>query len=247
MNILNPVKGKYLLSLLLLLTFLTGTKAQLTLQSFFDIGENNVSEGVYLKNMCRSIYEYQKYKVEAGILFDLISNNPNALTGIDLTGSGEFSIKNFPFGVKGFFMLNRFSDMLYETNWGARAELKNLDHIIFEIGTNFKTYHVNASTREEQDINKSDGKLRENFNLLYRISAYLKPHTNNWNLGFSVTDFDYYVINQSTNPIFNIQASYKPKSNLTIYSELWYKQAGIFNIYAGYFGYFFRGGLKWEI
>jgi hypothetical protein len=40
---------------------------------------------------------------------------------------------------------------------------------------------------------------------------------------------------------------YKPKSNLTLYLDTWYKQSGVFNINANYFGYFFRGGVKWDI
>jgi len=230
-----------------MLTSVKGINAQIKLQSYIDIGENNVSEGVFIKNVYRSSYQYQKYNVEAGMQFDLQSNNPNTLTGFDIIGSREFSIKDFPFDVKGFFILNRFSDLLYETNWGVRIETRKLGHFLFELGTNFKTYTINSAAREEYNINKSDSKLRENFNLMYMITAYLKPHNNDWNVGLSFTNVDYYIINQSTNPVFNLQMTYKLKSNLTLYLDTWYKQAGIFNINANYFGYFFRGGIKWEI
>lgn len=73
------------------------------------------------------------------------------------------------------------------------------------------------------------------------------PHNHNWNLGLTITNIDYYTINQSTNPIFNLQMKYDLKPNLSVRIDSWYKQAGIFNIYANYFGYFFRGGVKWEI
>lgn len=224
-----------------------GVDAQIALQSHIDVGENNVSEGVFIKYAIRSSYVFHDYSVEAGMQFDLHSNNPNALTGIDIIGSRELAIKNFPFDVKGFFFLNRFSDVLYETNWGFRIETRKLKHFLFEIGTDFRTYTINKAAREEYDIIKSDSKIRENFNLIYVVTAYIKPQVNDWNVGLSVTNIDYYLINQSTNPVFNLQATWRLKSNLTLYLETWYKQAGIFNINADYFGYFFRGGIIWEI
>jgi len=238
---------KYLLFTLIILTSFYGVNAQLVLQTFIDIGEHNASGGVYMKNIYRSSYQYHRYIFEAGMQLDIISNNPNALTGIDITGSRGFLFKDFPFDIKGFFMLNRFSDLMYETNWGARIGTRKPEHFLFELGTNFKTYTINSIAREEYNINKVDSKLRENFNLIYTITAYLKPQNKDWNAGLSCTNIDYYIINQSTNPVFNLQMKYKIKPNLTVYLDSWFKQAGIFNIYANYFGYFIRGGLKWEL
>lgn len=243
----NSKKLKYLLSVFILIATVKGLDAQITLQSHIDIGENNVSEGVFVKNSLRGSYVFQNYSVEAGMQFDLHSNNPNVLTGFDIIGLREFSIKDFPFDVKGFFFLNRFSDVLYETNWGFRIETRKLRHFLFELGTDFRTNTINKTAREEYDILKSDSKIRENFNLIYVFTAYLKPRVNDWNVGLSVTNIDYYLVNQSTNPVFNLQATWRLKSKLTLYLETWYKQAGIFNINADYFGYFFRGGVKWEI
>lgn len=238
---------KFYLSIFLLLSSVKGINAQIKLQSFIDIGENNVSEAVFIKNVYRGSYQYQKYNVEAGMQFDLKSINPNTLTGLDIIGSREFIIKDFPFDIKGFFMLNRFSDLLYETNWGIRLETRKFEHFLYEIGTNFKTYTINSEAREENDTDLVDSKLRENFNLLYVVTAYLKPHNYDWNVGLSFTNADYYIINQSTNPVFNLQLTYNLKPNLSLYLHSWYKQAGVFNINANYFGYFFRGGVIWEI
>jgi len=243
----NINKFKYLIPIFIILVSVNGINAQIELHSYIDIGENNVSEGIFIKNAYRGSYQYQKYDIEAGLQFDLKSNNPNIPTGIDIIGLREFSVKDFPFNIKGIFILNRFSDLLYETNWGVRVETRKYEHFLFELGTNFKTYTINSAAREEYNINKSDSKLHENFNLVYVLTAYFKPHDNGWNVGLSCTNIDYYIINQSTNPVFNLQMRYKLKSNTTLYLESWYKQAGIFNIYANYFGYFFRGGIKWEI
>lgn len=238
---------KYLILILILIASVKGVNAQIALQSYFDVGENNVSEGVFVKNLLRGSYVFQKYSVETGMQFDLHSNNPNAISGFDIIGTRELSIKDFPFDVKGFFILNRFSDVLYETNWGFRIETRRFRHFLFELGTAFRTNTVTKAAREEYDILQSDSKIRENFNLIYSFEAYLKPRVNDWNVGLSVTNIDYYLVNQSTNPLFNLQATWRLKSRMTLYLETWYKQAGIFNISADYFGYFFRGGLKWEI
>lgn len=238
---------KYILSLFLLLSSVTGIYAQVQLQTYVDIGSNNASDGAFIKNVYRGNYQYQKYSIETGLQFDWLSNNPNTLTGFDIIGAREFSIKNFPFDVKGFFMLNRFSDIAHETNWGIKLETKKLEHFLVALGTNFKSYKINSDAREEYDISKSNRKLDENLNLIYLLSVYLKPHDHNWNIGLSITNIDYYVINQSTNPVFNLQGMYKVKPNLNVFMEAWYKQAGMLNINANYFGYFFRGGIKWEI
>ena len=244
---MNANRLKHLLLLCILLTSVKGIRAQVTLQTCIDIGKNNVSEGFFAKNMFRGSYQYRKITGEAGMQFALISNNPNIFSGFYITGSREFSVRNFPFNVKGFFIENRFSDILHETNWGLRVETRKYEHFIFELGTNNKTYIINSSAREEYDIDKSDSKLSENFNLIYTVSAYLKPRTNRWNAGVSCTNIDYFLVNQSTNPVFNIQMSYKLKSNLSIHLDSWYQRAGMLNINANHFGYFFRGGIKWEI
>jgi hypothetical protein len=237
---------KYFLSVLLILTSFN-VFAQETVQAHIDIGENSVSEGGYIKNAYRCSYQYHKYKIEGGIQIDLLSNNPNTLTGLDIIASREFLINNFPLELKGFFVLNRFSDLMHETNWGLRIASKKFNHLLLELGTNFRTYSINSSARQEYNINKTHGNLSENFNLMYAITAYLKPQYHNWNIGLSITNVDYYVINQSTNPVFNMQAMYKLKPNLMLNIGAWYKQAGIFNINVNYFGYFIRGGIIWTI
>ena len=239
---------KFILSItFMVLTFFFAANAQTEIHTFFDVGENNASEGMFVKNGYRGSLLIYKFKVEAGVQFDYLSNNPNTFSGFDILGTKEFAIKDFPVNAKGFFMLNRFSDILCETNWGVRFETRKLKYFRFEFGTNFKTYAINRASRAKYNIDSFNKKQQENFNLVYGISAYLKPVENNWNVVLCITNLDYYVINQATNPVFNLQTSFNVKSDLTLYLESWYKQAGVFNINANYFGYFFRVGVKWKI
>lgn len=244
---MNKLKLKFILLLTALISVLNGIEAQINLHSYLDIGETTFSEGVYIKNANRGSYNYQKYLFEAGMQFDLKSNNPNALSGIDLMAARQIMIKEFPIKVQAFFMLNRFSDLMHETNWGIRAGTEKQKHFIYSLGMNFKTYKFNKAYREENNFSRAESRLSENFNLVYLFSAYLKSIENDWNIGLSLTNADCFLINQPTNPMINVQLKYKVKSNLLFYTEAWYKQAGVFNIYANYFGYFIRGGVKWEI
>jgi len=230
-----------------MLTSVNEMNAQIGLQSYIDIGKNNVTNSVFIKNVYRNSYQYQKYNIEAGIQFEFTRNNSKTLTGLDILVSKEFLIKDFTFKIDGFAMLNRFSDLMYETNYGLRIETRQLEHFLFGLGTNYKTYAINSKAIERYNIEKKNVQLSENFSLLYEITAYVKPHNNQWNAGLTCTNFDYYIINQTTNPVFNLQMKYRLESNLTLYLNTWYMQAGILNINANYFGYFLRGGIKLEL
>ena len=46
---------------------------------------------------------------------------------------------------------------------------------------------------------------------MYRLSYYLKPADDKWNVCLSVTNIDYFVINQETNPVLNLSGLYKIK------------------------------------
>ncbi|HDR68079.1 MAG TPA: hypothetical protein ENN61_03405 [Bacteroidaceae bacterium] len=226
---------------------LINSEAQIQIQPYFDVGVNNASEGVFIKNSYRIDYQYGKYNIAAGTQFDLKSNTGNVFTGLNITGSREFLLRSFPFEVKGYWILNRFSDLFYGTDWGVTGSTRKLNHFLFELGTNFKTYTVNHDALKEYGTDKAESKLRENFNLIYVISGYLKPHHHKWNIGLSCTNIDYYIINQSTNPFFNLQMMLHIKSGLTVFLDSWYKKAGVFNISANSFGYSFRTGVTWEI
>lgn len=227
--------------------FFGAFQAQTEFQSMFDFGQNNVSYRPYLQNIYSGSYQRENYKIEAGLQFDWISRNPYTLSGIDIAGSGDFTIKNFPFTAKSYFLLNRFSPVLFETNWGIKGETKVLEHMVIELGLNFRSYQLKSWYKEEFGVDQSNRNLKENFGLTYNLTANIKPHDHYWNLGFSVTNIDYFTINQSTNPVFNLKGHYDLNENWSFMLQAWYMQAGMLNIYAGYFGYFFRTGVKYTL
>lgn len=241
----NPL-WTYCLTTLLWTVPLCGVLGQERIQVQVEAGQHNASAGLFVRSLARGAYNPGPYRFEAGVQLDLKSNNPRTFSGLDLGISREFLAGAFPFTLKAFFMLNRFSEILFETNWGATASTGKLEHWLFEIGTSFKTYSVNSSFTGPSASDGSGRSLHENFNLVYTITAYLKPRNHPWNIGLACTNLDYYLVNQSTNPFFNLQGRYRTEKGLTFLLESWYKQAGMLNISANHFGYFFRGGIAWE-
>ena len=47
--------------------------------------------------------------------------------------------------------------------------------------------------------------------------------------------------------MFNLRFDYKINAPLSLYSELWYKSAGLMVIKVTYFGIFIRMGVIWKI
>lgn len=220
-------------------------KAQVELSTFLDIGKTNVSEGIYVKPAVLGAYQFGKTKVAAGSQFNLKSNSTNALGGTSINVAHEFSIKKFPFEVGGIFLYNPFSDVMHESNWGVLINVERT-HLIMKLGTSFRTYHITKKAAEQYDID-SNKNLHENWNMIYQLGYILKPIDNNWNLGVTVTNMDYFLINQETNPMIFLKGIYDMRSSLRLYTEAWYKSAGSLNISANNFGFFFRTGLIWTL
>lgn len=211
------------------------------------MGQTQISNGIFSNSALRSQFQFLDYKIEGGLELGIKNNKPHFISAFDFIASKTVQFKEIPFEIKAYLMYNQFSNLLYESNVGVRTSFNKLQHWHLEIGSNFKTYTIVPSARKKYEISETDRRISENFNLIYQFSAYLKPHVHSWNIGISMTNIDYFIINQPTNPVFNLRAKYCSNKKLTWNLETWYKPAGVFNIYAQYFGYFVRGGVEWKI
>lgn len=238
-------KNGFFIGMLLAIFTSVEMHAQGLLSTYIDAGENNISEGLYIKTALFGQYHFVKTRIEGGIQLDVKSANSNFLTGISLKASQEFVIKEFPFEVQGLFMYTPFSDVIHESNWGMLINIER-SHFNFQLGTNFRTYRITQKAAENYDINSSRS-LHENWNLMYLVGYDLKPEDHTWNIGVSITNIDHFLINQETNPMLKFRGKYAISTPLTIYAESWYKSAGSLNISANYFGFFFRTGLIWKL
>jgi hypothetical protein len=234
------------LSLCLYLSYYTNAYPQTNITLFTDVGSTNVTQEYFLKSATMGQYSFGKNQVEAGFLFNLKTTNENTLGGYQFQASRDLSIKNWPFKIQGFWLQTIFSDLLRETNWGIALK-KPTKHFEILIGTEFRTYAFRDDAIQTYGIENEATKMHENFNLIYSVGFNLKPPENIWNAGLSVTNFDYFFINQETNPILCLKGSYKFKAPISLISQFWFEESGIANVYANYYGFYFRTGIIWYI
>jgi hypothetical protein len=220
--------------------------AQPGISIYTDMGSNNVSNGIFIKSAALGFYKYGKNNFETGIETNLKNNNKNGFSGYTISASRNMAIKDISFRLKGFCTLTLPSEILSETNWGALMEMR---HKRFEmsIGTNFRTYNLRKKAFIGYEIDKNSTQIHEIYNLMYSFCYFLKPTDENWNMGLSVTNIDYFNINQETNPVLNLKGMYKISSPVALYVQASYKSAGVTNLELNYFGFFFRTGLIWNI
>jgi hypothetical protein len=221
------------------------SKAQLQTIRYVDAGQNVVSDGFYLKMGTFANYQFGKNNIAAGLQTNIISNNNKVVSGYSIKATRELMIYSFPIEIQGLFILSPFSDIIKETNWGILFGTYR-DHFVVKIGTNFRTYAYTQQALKAYDF-ETNTRIHENWNPMYSLNYYINPIDNKWNIGLAVTNIDHFVINQDTNPVFNLQITYKPSQPLNLLFESWYKSAGAFNLNVNYFGFFFRTGIIWNI
>jgi hypothetical protein len=233
--------------LLILLTTVTrmNLSAQPGLSAYIDAGENTVSDGLFIRSALLGHYRSGKNQLEAGVQTNLINGNNIVLSGYCINGSREFRIKNTILELNGFWLWSASSELLKETNYGCFISMKQ-KHFEVLLGTNFRTYSFRRKAMLEFPISEDHSKIHENFNLMYSFSYNLKPYDSRWNAGLTLTNTDYFFINQETNPYINLHGSYNVSSPVRLFAEVWYKNAGSLNMSTNYFGFVIRGGVKWN-
>ncbi|MCK5839789.1 MAG: hypothetical protein KAG99_08070 [Bacteroidales bacterium] len=237
-------------TLLILLIALAGYNpafTQITLQSYGDIGVNNISNGAYAMLGVMPEYTLNQYKARAGFQMTFSSRAENIFSGYFVAASAIVMPDKFPLEIGGFYQWNPFSGQLRETNWGILLG-HSTEHWDFNLGTNFRTYKFSKKAIEESGFPEgSDTKIRENWNFMYAVTYFINPSENRWNIGATICNFDHFLIEQETNPMVNIKFLYQTAPKTTLFAETWYKSAGLFNMRVNSFGFFFRAGVIWEI
>ncbi|MDR4987831.1 MAG: hypothetical protein RG741_03200 [Bacteroidales bacterium] len=219
-------------------------QAQLSFLLFADAGSNQVSDGWYTRSIAAGSYNTGLYAVAGGVQFKL-QGNSNALNGAFVNAGRQLVIREYPVQAKAFFAAHRFSELMYETNWGVMAETSYKQFDV-KAGTSFRRYAFTKSAVEAYDISEEGSQLRENFNMVYRAGYSLNPYDHSWNIRAFVTNLDHIVINQETNPILGVSGFYRISDSFSLLLEARYLSAGAFNLSVNPFGYVFRTGIRWE-
>lgn len=219
--------------------------AQVQLSAFSDVGHSNISEGIYLKTSANINYKYRNFALQTGFSNDIISNNTSLFSGFKLNVSHFFKIRQKEYSAKLFFISTTLSDFVNEKNYGlvfsAEKERFNL-----KIGTGFKRIGYTQHAIETVGL-LSNENVYEIFNPLYSVSYNVNKPTKTWNVGIGLTNMDYFVVNQATNPMTTIFGHYTLSESVRLTAQIWYKTAGAFNLHVNYFGLFFRPGIIWKL
>lgn len=250
-NLINMFSERYFLKIsgvLLILVFMTGrinVEAQHVLTIYSDFAKNSVSDGLFIKSAFIGNYGLGNYQLKAALQTNLINDNNIILSGYRIDGSREFKFKNTLIEMNGFGLWTVYSDILKETNFGYLMAMKT-KHFNVQVGTNFRTYSFRRDAIEKLEIENVATKIHENFNLMYSFGYNIKPANHKWNTGLTVTNIDYFIINQETNPYVNLKGFFKVSSTVRLFAEVWYKTAGALNMSSNYFGFLIRGGIVWN-
>ena len=218
-------------------------KAQYSAGVSVEGGTNYASDGFYSDvtgEFSANIYDWQ-VATAAGISFSNASENIFNVLKLDV--SRDFRINKIPLTGHVFYQWRPFSEILHEHNAGFIFHyLKN--KFGYQLGLNtrfFKLPNKYAASNNYDHVS-----IWEPINLMYKIT-YHQPLAEKWDLRASVTNFDAFLIQQETNPMLITNVTYKISPTSIMYIDMGYLQAGLMNIRVNYFGYFIRGGIKWEL
>jgi hypothetical protein len=218
-------------------------KSQIKIQSLLDIGSTQISDGFYSQFSAIGSFEQRKWGVQGGTQLGLIQPQDVIFNSWYASPYAKLKIGNTPLVLGGEYLWIAISPDLRETNWLVFART-SLTHWELGLGTSTRTYRL--SYKAEQPF-ESDSRITERWNIMYNLKYLIKPPENKWNLSFTLTDFDHFIIMQENNPMYNMRFDYKLSAPLSLYSELWYKSAGLMVIKVTYYGMFLRLGLLWDI
>jgi len=240
-----PPKQHGILFLFLLAVIGPDLSGQPKIKFYTEVSENSVSEGLYVRSALIGSFRAGNNQLEAGLEDNLINGNGIILTGYVVKASRDFRIKNRMLRLKAFRLWTASSDILKQTNSGFSLSVSQ-KHFDFLVGTNFRTYSFRKKAFDELGIVGNADAIHENFNLMYSICYNIRPSFARWNTGLTITNNDYFLINQETNPFVNLHGFFKIKPHVSVFAEIWYKNAGLFNMSTNYFGYTMRGGISWN-
>lgn len=237
-----------MLFLIIFFSFLANdVVAQYKLSSHLDLGESNISNGLYISNSTFFDYQYKNTTGKVGIQFNVLDQSffPSFFTGVHASITQKIKIKKLNFTLQGIYFSHFFSNLIHEHNFSILEGLE-LKHFAHKIGVHFRNIRFTQEGQELFGIDEPHT-INELFNLVYLLKYTIMPKDHHWNIGVSLTNYDHFVINQASNPMLVIDGKVKIKEKVSLYFETWFQRAGVMNISANHYGLFIRTGVLWDI
>lgn len=220
-------------------------RAQFRITLYEDIGENNVVASPFFKTATIVSYQYDNYMLSMGNRWDFNKQTNAFIPDIYINYTQKIPFMKQAFDWQAFFLYVPFSKFIYEIDGGLLASY-SLQRLRLKLGTHFRMFGLTRAIVKDNAFTDKRN-IFEHFNVIYLISYYVNRPVKRWNIGFTITNIDYFTINQETNPIFNVQISCDVNPTFSLFCEGWYKSAGAFNLSVNPFGFFIRSGCLCKI
>lgn len=216
------------------------------MENYIEVMNNNVSQGAKEDFSTQLTGKFGIFNLSSGGLFTITNTQKNAFSAYHLHPSIDVKLFKKVITIGAFYLWKPFSSDLRETNYGIISDLRT-KHFDFSAGLNTRNYSFSKAAIEKYQISdNTPTNVREPFNLMYKLS-FLQPITKKLNLELKVSNFDTFIIQQITNPMAMTKLTYKVNSKLRIFNDIGLMQAGMLNIKVNYFGFYYRGGMKWQL
>lgn len=223
----------------------TSLRAQFGITLYEDIGSHNAVTSPFFKTATIVSFQCDDNMIFMGTQWNFSKQTYAFVPDVFINYTKSFAFRKQVFDVQAFFLYVPFSQFLYELDWGVLAGY-NLQRLRFKLGTHIRMFGLTRAAIEDNAFTDNRN-IFEHFNMIYQISYYVNRPNRGWNIGFTLTNIDYFTINQETNPIFNMQISCDVNPSFSLFLEGWYKSAGAFNLSVNPFGFFIRSGCLCKI
>lgn len=239
------IRHRFIFILPVVFASLMSGYSQVSLMAYLDAGKNVVLSDYYASSSIIASCTYSRFTLSPGVSYICEGHKGSRFEGYLLNGSRQVNFFRRTIDIGVFYLHRPLSEIIKENNWGVYAEYIGKRFEIL-IGNQFRYYRLIASEDLQAELKRKPDIISENWNIIYSFHYRIISNTS-WHLSASVTNLDYFIIEQETNPLFNIKVSYKIRNKVMPYIAYWHRNAGMFNLKANHFGYHFRLGLEWEL
>ena len=220
--------------------------AQPSIMSFVEVGQNKIVKRGYFSLAAISSFDFKKNSIDAGVIWTFGGQRETNFAGLSLNAARKFSFLRQSFAISGSYFMQPFSNELRQISYSIILNFK-LPHFQFDLGNNYRIYRLSRAFERSNKSGSDNNRIVEPGNLIYTIQYSVKRREQSWNITVSLTNYDFFIIEQEKNPMALFGGTYQIKKNTSLFIDLGLKYAGFSNYEIEFFGYFFRMGMEWNI
>lgn len=205
-------------------------------------GRNHASIGQFGKMNVLAGQKYRDWNIEGGLGLVYSRTMQNNLEAMRFKLSRQVEVKDINFNTSLFYQWMPYSENFYVNQFGMllQHQHKKWD---YTLGVNSMFIQLRKQNQTANSFRKT---LWEPFNVLYSLT-YKQAIHKKVDVKATITNFDYFLIYQETNPFILLGGSYNINPKQIVFLVVAYQEAGLLNIRVQSFGYYIRLGFKYGI